>query len=169
MNRISISASMLASVMILMLLPAQIYALSVELQSKHGDVYVISTISGYAKIWSHGHPIVVPAIFEMKCRVTEVTEKLVLFKIECGTLKIDETTYRIIGGWWRGLYHKGTEKSIIEATAIDETGARIHFILFGDDARHTPGGTYMTIRGGLKDSDGKYWKLSIRAWRFKAT
>jgi hypothetical protein len=168
LNRISVSASILASVMILMLLPAQIYALPVELQSKHGDVYVISTISGYAKTWNHGQPIVVPCILEMKCRVTEVTEKLVLFKIECGTLKIDETK-RIIGGWWRGIYHKGTEKSMIEATAIDETGARRHFILFGDDARHTPGGTYMTICGGLKDSDGKYWKLSIRAWRFKAT
>ncbi len=152
-----------------MLLPAQIYAMPPELQSKHGDVYVISTISGNAKTWTNGQRIVVPAILEMKCRVTEVTEKLVLFKIECGTLKIDETTYRIIGGWWRGIYHKGTEKSMIEATAIDETGTRIHFILFGNDARHTPGGTYMTILGGLKDSDGKYWKLSIRAWRFKTT
>lgn len=152
-----------------MLLPAQIYALPVELQSKHGDVYVISTISGHAKTWNHEQQIVVPAILEMKCRVIEVTEKLVLFKIECGTLKIDETSYRIIGDWWCGIYHKGTEKFTIEATAIDETGVRIHFRLFGDDARHTPGGTYMTIVGYLKDSDGKHWRLSIRTWRFKAT
>jgi hypothetical protein len=112
-------------------------------------------------------PIVVPAILELKCRVTEVTEMIVLFKIEFGTLKIDETTYKIIGGWWRGIYHKGTEKSMIEATAIDESDDKIYFILVGDDARHTPGGTYMTICGGLKDSDGKYWRLSIRTWRFK--
>ncbi len=155
--------------MILILLPIQIYALPIEMQSKHGDIYVVSTISGYAKTWKQGQPIIVPAILEMKCRVTEVTEKLVLFKIECGTLKIDETTYRIIGGWWRGTYHKGTEKTMIETTAIDESGSKIHFILVGDDARHTPGGTYMTICGGFKYSDGKYWGLSIRAWRFKAT
>ncbi len=169
MNRISISTSILASLMILMLLPSQAYALPMELQSRHGDVYIVSTISGYAKTWNQGQPIVVPAILEMKCRVTEVTEKLVLFKIECGTLEIDGTTYKIIGGWWRGLYHKGTEKSMVEAIAIDDSGNKIGFILVGDDARHTFGGTYMTIRGGLKDSDGTYWRLSIRAWRFKAT
>ena len=169
MHKFPVSTAILVAAMLTLILPAQVSALPQELQTKIGNVYVVSTITGEAKTIVGGQTIVVPAVLELKCRVTWVGDRFILFRIEGGSLRLDQTTCKIIDGWWRGAYDKGTEKSVIEAYAVDGAGVRIHFILFGDDARHTVGGTYMTIRGGLKDGQGNYWSVNIKAWRFKAS
>jgi len=167
--RLSVTAAILALMMMGAIIPTQAFATPTAPDAGVGDIYIVSTVSGSARTSTGGQMIIVPAVLELKCRVTEVGERLVLFRIERGTLRLGETTYVIVDGWWRGIYDKGTERSAIEATATDGSGARIHFILYGDDVRHTVGGTYMTFKGGLKDSHGDYWRLNIRAWRFRAT
>ncbi|GEM_PF-2033849 len=163
----SVPAAILAAIMLVLLAPTPVLAVPSELQATVGDVYVLSTITGKAEACVGGQQVVVPAVLELKCRVTEVGARFVLFRIMDGTLRLDQTTYAIVGGWWRGVYDKNTEKSLVEATATDGSGARIHFILVGDDARHTVGGTYMIIQGGLKDPQGIVWRLNIEAWRFR--
>jgi hypothetical protein len=148
-----------------LLMSAPVYAFSSD--AKLGDTYYISTIAGEAQTRSSGELTIVTAVLELRCVVTEITPKVVLFKIVDGKIRINGTTYAVVGGWWRGIYIKGIERSLVEGTAIDGEGNRINFILTGKDTSHTAGGTFMNIIGGIKDSDGVYWKLKIKAWRYK--
>ena len=167
MYRYSIPACLLAAVMVALLIPTPALAASLELKPSIGDVYVVTTIKGVAKKYVGGQETTLQAVLEMKCRVTEAGARFVLFRVVEGTLKIGDDTYKIVDDRWRGIYDRKTEKTFVEATAVDGFGARIHFILIGDDSRHTPGGTYMNIGGGLKDPGGDHWRLTIRAWRFR--
>ncbi|MBS7626926.1 hypothetical protein KEJ51_07845 [Candidatus Bathyarchaeota archaeon] len=169
MYKLSVPAVALVATMIALLIPAPALAVSIEPEVKVGEVYVVSTITGVAKAYIGGREVTLPAILEMRCRVTEVGARFVLFRVAGGTLRLGETAYNIVDGWWRGIYDKKTERSLVEITAVDGTDGRIHVILTGDDARHTPGGTFMVIIGFLKDHDNVYWRLRIMAWRFRLT
>lgn len=155
----------LVVLLLTLLMSAPVYAFSSD--TKIGQTYLVSTIAGEAQTRNSGGVIIVPAVLELRCVVTEITPKVVLFKIIDGTIKINGTIYTVVGGWWRGIYIKGIERSLVEGTAIDGEGNSINFILTGKDTRHTTGGTFMNIVGGFKDSDGAYWKLKMKAWRYK--
>jgi hypothetical protein len=158
---------LLASVVLLLtlLMSAPVYAFSSE--AKIGESYLVSTIVGEAQTRSSGELITVPAVLELRCIITEITSKVVLFKIVDGVIRINGTAYTVVGGWYRGIYIKGIGRSLVEGTAIDGEGNRINFILTGKDTSHAAGGTFMNIVGGFKVSGYEYWKLKIKAWRYK--
>jgi len=142
-------------------------AMPPTLDASVGDVYLVTTIKGYAKAMINGEPVRVRASVQLTALVTEVHEDLVAFRITEGSIVINGTRYVIEEDWERGIYNKRTKSATYEGWGVDPQGRRVYFILHSVDKRRSWSGVIMRMTGGFKDPNGVNWELELKTLRSK--
>mgnify|MGYP000061760643 CR=1 FL=1 len=132
-----------------------------------GDIYLVSTIKGYARTLIDGEPVRVRASVQLTVLVTEVHGDLIAFRVTAGSIVINGTRYLIEEDWERGVYNKRTRSATYEGWGTDPGGRRVYFILHSMDKRRSWSGVLMKMTGAFKDPEGANWELDLKTLRSK--
>lgn len=131
-----------------------------------GDVYVITTMRGYATAYVDGQLVTLAADIQLKVRIVAENVRWISFRVASGTLRIGDVTYTVLGEW-PGLYNRISGIATYQGYGADENGRRGFFSLVSVDTGHTQQGAFMDLRGSFRDPAGVYWTIRADLYRFK--
>jgi hypothetical protein len=135
------------------------------LDASFGDVYVITTLRGYASAYINGQHVTVAADIQLKARIVAQNAKWIAFTVTSETAQIGDHTYALLSEW-PGLYNRSTGRATYQGYGTDGDGHRVYFSFASVDTLHTQG-AFMDLRGSFRDPSRVYWNIRADMYRFK--
>lgn len=158
---------LLTSVVMISLMATSAFADPWTTNAGLGDVYAVTTIRGEARTIVDGHVVVRPADLQLNIRVAEINDDWIGFRVLSGTIQIGDHVFHVVREWWRGLYNKDRGIAVYEGWGRDANGQLIHFVFRSVDVRQTQQGCFMDVTEMVRGPGGHYWKLDLKAYRFR--
>lgn len=131
------------------------------------DIYAVTTIRGEARTVVNGQVIVRQADLQLKIGIAEINSDWIGFKVVSGSIQIGARVFYVVSERWRGLYNRDRHTSVYEGWAKDTEGHVIYFAFRSVDVSQTQQGCFMDINELVRGLEGHYWKLELKAYRFK--
>jgi hypothetical protein len=131
------------------------------------DTYTVTTIRGEARTVVNGQVIVRQADLQLKIGIAEINNDWIGFKVVSGSIQIGTRVFCVVSERGRGLYSRNRRTSVCEGWAKDTEGNLIYFTFRSIDISQTQQGCFMDINELVRGPEGHYWKLDLKAYRFK--
>jgi len=131
-----------------------------------GNQFVITTIRGEARTWIDGHWLTAPANLQLQVQVTFAGPYNVVFRVLSGTFQVNDKTYAVDSGHWRGDYNLETHTTIYQGPATAPNGGTGYFVLYAQDTGAGSPGVFMNISSDFLGEYGSLWHVQLSAYRY---